>query len=125
MFDLFPNVRVALVEGGFTWVPAFMWRFDKEWRNLRRLVPWVKQSPTAYMRQHIKLTIQPMDAPPSPRQMLQVVDQLGSEDMLLYASDYPHVHTFDPERTLLPDLPPELARKIRSENARALYRLGG
>jgi hypothetical protein len=44
--------------------------------------------------------------------------------MLLYASDYPHAHTFDPERSLLPDLPAGLARKIRSENARALYRLG-
>jgi predicted TIM-barrel fold metal-dependent hydrolase len=123
VFDLFPGIRVALVEGGFTWLPAFMWRFDKEWRNLRRLVPWVKRSPSAYMREHIRLTLQPVDAPPSLRQMLQVVDQIGSEDMLLYASDYPHAHTFDPERSLLPDLPPGLARKIRSENARALYRL--
>ena len=86
-------------------------------------MPWVKQAPSAYMRQHLRLTIQPMDAPPTLQQLLQVVDQIGSEDMLLYASDYPHVHTFDPERTLLPDLPPELARKIRSENARALYGL--
>ncbi|HEY3107894.1 MAG TPA: amidohydrolase family protein [Chloroflexota bacterium] len=124
ILDLFPGLRVALVEGGFTWVPAFIWRFDKEWRNLRRLVPWVKRSPGAYMREHVRLTIQPMDAPPSLQQMLQVIDQIGSEDMLLYASDYPHAHTFDPERSLLPDLPAGLARKIRSENARALYRLG-
>jgi predicted TIM-barrel fold metal-dependent hydrolase len=76
------------------------------------------------MRQHVRLTIQPMDAPPNLQQMLQVVEQIGSGDMLLYASDYPHAHTFDPERSLLPDLPTELARKIRSENARALYGLG-
>jgi predicted TIM-barrel fold metal-dependent hydrolase len=84
----------------------------------------VKQSPTAYMRQHIRLTIQPMDAPPTLQQLLQVVDQIGSDEMLLYASDYPHAHTVDPERSLLPDLPPELARKVRSENARSFYRLG-
>lgn len=123
VFDLFPTLRVVLIEGGFTWVPAFMWRFDKEWRNLRRLVPWVKQAPSAYMRRHIRLTIQPLDAPPSRHQLQQVIDQLGAEEMLLYASDYPHAHAADPEPALLADLPAGLARKIRSENAREIYRL--
>ncbi|HEV8638474.1 MAG TPA: amidohydrolase family protein [Chloroflexota bacterium] len=123
VFDRFPAVRVALIEGGFTWVPTFMWRFDKEWRNLRRLVPWVKQAPSEYMRQHVRLTIQPLDAPPTRTQMHQVIDQIGSDEMLMYASDYPHVHASDPVGALLPDLPEPLARKIRSENARALYRL--
>jgi hypothetical protein len=123
VLDLFPTLRIALVEGGFTWVPAFMWRFDKEWRNLRRLVPWVKQAPSAYMRQHMRLTIQPLDAPPTAQQMQQVVDGMGSEEMLLYASDYPHDHPADPVAGLLNDLPPALARKVRAENARALYRM--
>jgi hypothetical protein len=123
VLDLHPDLRIALLESGFTWLPAFMWRFDKEWRNLRRLVPWVKRAPSAYLREHVRLTIQPLDAPPSLAQMLQVVDQIDGEEMLLYASDYPHAHTFDPERSLLPDLPAGLARRIRSENARALYRL--
>ncbi len=123
VFDLFPTVRVALLESGFTWLPAFMWRFDKEWRNLRRLVPWVKQAPSEYMRRHMRLAIQPLDAPPSGHQMHQVIGQMGSEEMLLFASDYPHAHTADPEQVLLADLPAGLARKIRSENARGLYRL--
>lgn len=123
VLDLWPRLRIALVEGGFTWVPAFMWRFDKEWRNLRRLVPWVKRSPSDYMRESMRLTLQPMDAPPTLPMLLQVVDQMGSEDMLLYASDFPHQHTSDPETALLPDLPPSLAEKIRSGNARALYRM--
>ena len=123
VFDQFPTLRMALLEAGFTWLPAHMWRFDKEWRNLRRLVPWVKQAPSAYIREHMRVGIQPLDAPPSPKQLLQVVDQLGSEDMLLYASDYPHVHALDAETTLLQHLPADLARKIRDDNARALYKL--
>jgi len=123
VFDQFPGLRVALIEGGFTWLPAFTWRLDKEWRNLRRLVPWVKRPPSAYIREHVRLTIQPLDAPPDPRHLLQVVDQMGSDDLLLYATDYPHRHDADPERTLLTALPPALAQKIRSENARAFYRL--
>lgn len=123
VFDLFPNIRVALLESGFTWLPPFMWRFDKEWKNLRRLVPWVKRAPSAYLREHVRVSIQPLDAPPDPAQLLQIVDQIGSEGMLLYASDYPHLHAFDAEDTLLARLPESFAQKIRSENARALYDL--
>jgi len=123
VFDQFPSLRIVMLESGFTWLPAHMWRFDKEWRNLRRLVPWVKQAPSAYIREHVRVTIQPLDAPPDPKHLLQVVDQLGSEDMLLYASDYPHVHAQDPETTLLQHLPKSLADKIRHKNASAFYNL--
>ena len=61
--------------------------------------------------------------PGDPRGLVQVVDQLGSDDMLLYASDYPHQHVADAETGLLGHLPPALANKIRSDNARAWYRL--
>ena len=123
VLDLFPNLRIVLSEGGFTWLPAFMWRFDKEWRNLRRLVPWVKRAPSEHIRDHVRLTIQPLDAPPTPQQMLETIEQIGADHLLLFATDYPHRHTTDPLQTLLPNLPEALARGIRSENARALYQL--
>jgi predicted TIM-barrel fold metal-dependent hydrolase len=122
VFDAWPSARVTLIESGFTWLPAHMWRFDKEWRNLRMLVPWVKRAPSLYMREHVRLTIQPLDAPPNPRHLLEVVEQLGSEEMLLYASDYPHLHHAD-TLEFLRGLPEGLAGKIGSENARAWYRL--
>jgi predicted TIM-barrel fold metal-dependent hydrolase len=122
VFELWPTARVTLIEGGFTWLPAHMWRMDKEWRNLRRTVPWVKRPPSAYVREHVRLTIQPLDAPTSRQQLAEVIDQLGSEDLLLYASDYPHVHPSDP-LDVLEQLPPTLARKIASENARSWYRM--
>jgi predicted TIM-barrel fold metal-dependent hydrolase len=123
VFDQFPSLRVALVESGFTWLPAHMWRFDKEWRNLRRLVPWVKRPPSEYIREHVRVTVQPLDAPADSHQLLDVIDQLGSDDMLMYASHYPRVHAADPETTLIRHLPDDVACKIRSENARALYGL--
>jgi uncharacterized protein len=123
VFDQFPNARVAFLEAGWTWLPAFMWRFDKEWRNLRRLVPWLKRRPSDYIKEYVRFGLQPLDAPPEPRHLLQVVDQIGTEDVLMYASDYPHLHDADPEAVLFPDLPPTLVQKIRTENARAFYRL--
>jgi predicted TIM-barrel fold metal-dependent hydrolase len=123
VFDRFPSLKVALIEAGFTWLPPHMWRFDKEWKNLRRLIPWVKRAPSEYIREHVRLTVQPLDAPDSTRQLLQVVGQLGSDDMLLYASHFPRVHAADPEERLIRHLPETLARKVRSENARSLYGL--
>lgn len=123
VFDLFPRMRVTVSECGFTWLPAFMWRFDKEWRNLRRLVPWVKRAPSEYLRQHVRFTVQPLDAPPTPGLLLDVIDQLGSDELLLFASDYPHGHVSQPAESLMPDLPDALARKVWGENARAWYRL--
>ena len=121
VFDLHPNLKLVCLESGFTWLPSFLWRFDKEWKNLRRLVPWVKRAPSDYIREHVRFSIQPLDAPPYPKQLLQIVDQVGSDELLLYASDYPHQHAYDPESDLLAYLPAALAQKIRVTNALKLY----
>lgn len=123
VFDQYPSLRVVCLEAGWTWLPSFFWRFDKEWRNLRRLVPWVRRAPSAYIREHVCFTIQPLDLPPTPSQLLEIVEEIGSEEVLLYGSDYPHRHAFDPERDFLRHLPEPLTQKIRSENARKLYHL--
>ncbi|MEE2775753.1 MAG: amidohydrolase family protein [Acidobacteriota bacterium] len=121
VFDAYPKLRVAFLESGFTWLPAHLWRMDKEWRNLRRLVPWVRRPPSDYVREHVRFGIQPLDSPPTIEQLLEVVDQLESEDLLLYTSDFPHRHASDVEADLLAHLPEGLQRKIRGENARELY----
>lgn len=123
LFDRFPTLRVALIEGGFTWMPSFMWRFDKEWKGLRREVPWNRMLPSEYIRRHLRLTLQPLDEPPDPAMMLRVIDQLGSDELLLFSTDYPHWHFDRPEAALPADLPDDLARKILAENARAFYHL--
>lgn len=123
VFDLFPSMRVSLLESGFTWLPAFMWRFNKEWHNLRRLVPWVKMAPSEYIREHVRLTIQPLNAPPTWEQMQTTLDQIGSDDLLMFSTDYPHQHLSDPLESFLPHLSDTLAQKIRGENARNWYRL--
>ena len=123
VFDACPGLRVACLESGFTWLPAHLWRMDKEWKNLRRLVPWVRRPPSDYVREHVRFGIQPLDAPPTAAQMLQVVDQLGSDDLLMYTSDFPHAHLFDAGDKLLDLLPQSMQHKVRSETARRLYRL--
>lgn len=118
VFDRFPDLRIAMVESGWAWVPAWMWRMDKEWKGLRREIPWVRDPPSDYIRRHMRFTLQPIDVP-SAREFLQIVDQMGSEELIMFSTDFPHAH-FQP---LPGGLPEVLRERIARENARAFYRL--
>ena len=119
---MFPQMRLVLVEAGVAWLAPMLWRLDKNWKGLRREIPWVRRLPSDYVKDHVRLTTAPFDAPENPRQLGEAVAQLGSEAILLYASDYPHAHGEDRAVTELEFLPPALAARIKSENARAVYR---
>lgn len=121
-FDRFPALRVALIESGFVWMPAWMWRMDKEWKGLRRNTPWVKRRPSDYVREHMRMTLQPLDAPLDPEHLLQMIGQLDSDEMLMFSTDYPHWHFDGPEEAIPQGLSDSLLEKILRENARAFYR---
>jgi len=120
VFAKFPKLKVVLIESGVTWLPAFFWRANKTWRGVRTDIPWVKRPPAEYVRDHVRLTIQPMDAPPSAAQLERVIEQIGSDDMLLFSTDYPHWQ-FDGEPALPAPLAGRLAEKILVENPLATY----
>ena len=122
-FDQFPELRVSMIEGGWTWLPSLMWRMDKNWRGLRREIPWVKRPPSEYVREHVRFSTQPLDAPPEPKHLRQVIDQLGSDELLMFSTDYPHWHFDRPEQAFPLELPEARRRKVMAENARAWYGL--
>jgi predicted TIM-barrel fold metal-dependent hydrolase len=123
VFDRFPDLRLALVEGGWTWLPSLMWRIDKDWKGLRREVPWNTRVPSAYIRERIRLSLQPLDAPNDPKHVLQMIEQLGSDDLLMFSTDYPHWHFSSPEEAVPAGLAPNLRRKILHDNAVSFYQL--
>src|SRR6267143_3665244 len=91
-FGKFPGLKIVLMESGVSWLPAFMWRANKTWRGVRVEVPWIDREPAAIMRDHIRLTTQPFDAPPDAAGVADIIDMIGSDKMFLFASDYPHWH---------------------------------
>jgi predicted TIM-barrel fold metal-dependent hydrolase len=123
VFEKFPNLRMVSVENGFGWFPSLIWRLDKHWRELRAEVPWLKRKPSEYARDHLRFTTQPMEEPNNPQHLLQMIDMMGSEEMLLFSTDYPHWNFDSPLRSLPTSIPLDLRRKIFSENAREFYRL--
>jgi predicted TIM-barrel fold metal-dependent hydrolase len=84
VFSRLPDLRVVLIGSGVSWLPAWGWRLDKGWKGVRREVPWVDRPPSQVVRERVRLTVRPFDAPPEA--FPEVIAQLGSEDMLLYAS---------------------------------------
>lgn len=124
-FDRFPGLRVVLAGSGFAWLPAWVWRFDKVWRGLRREVPWNTRPPSETVREQVRVTLQPVDGPPDPGALLTVIEQLGSHELLMFSSDYPRGHLEEGLDALPAGMPADLRRAILSGNARAFYpRLG-
>ncbi len=126
VFQAVPDLKVALGEIGFAWLPSLMWRLDKEWKGLRRDIPWVRRPPSEIIREHVRVTVAPLDMPASldaAEEMAEIVSWLGAEDLLMFATDYPHAHEV-PVAGLLERLPQTMRGRLMAESARALYGLG-
>ena len=96
IFDRFPNIRIAFLEGGVAWFLMAMERFDSshlshsEYQIREDLMgPGMHEKVSEYMIRHIKegrLYIGVEGGEPS---LAYAIQQVGSEPFL-YSSDYPH-----------------------------------
>lgn len=120
VFEEYPELRMSLCEAGFSWMPTVMWQLDKRWKGLRRDVPWVRHEPSDYIREHMRATIQPSDAPADREGLMNVIDFIGSDDFLMYASDFPHGHATS-AKDVLELLPDEKRARVMSLTARSFF----
>lgn len=120
VFVEFPRLKVVMLESGVTWLPAWIWRVNKTWRGVRAETPWLKRAPADYVRQHVRFTIQPFDAPADPATVARIIEEIGAEDLLLFATDYPHWQ-FDGADALPEGIDAALTQKILIDNPLATY----
>jgi predicted TIM-barrel fold metal-dependent hydrolase len=121
VFQKFPTLRLVLLESGVTWLPTLLWRTNKTWRGVRTEVPWIDRPPAEIVREHVRLTLQPVDVPRNdPRVFARVLAHAGCEHMLLFSTDYPHWH-FDGEDVLPDGLAGEVVRKLMVDNPLETY----
>jgi len=115
VFAKFPDLKVVMMESGISWLPAFMWRANKTWKGVRVEVPWVDRPPADIMRDHVRLTTQPFDGPPRQRDLEQLLEQIGSDRMFLFSSDYPHWQ-FDGDCPIPAGFPASLVARMCVDN---------
>lgn len=120
VFNRYPDLKVVLIESGWTWLPAHLWRLTKFWRGLRMEIPWVDRSPADIVRSNVRFSLQPTDAPPDPAGLARLIEHLQSDELLLFSTDYPHWQF--PGTDAIPEgLPADLVRKMRHDNPLVTY----
>ena len=121
-FGKFPDLRIVCVEGGFSWLPPFLWRLDNYWKALGREVPHVKRRPSEYIQEHVRLTTQPLEEASHLKSMHQMMEWMDAGRLLMLSTDYPH-YDMDVPQWSASRIPAPVRPQILRENALELYRL--
>jgi uncharacterized protein len=120
VFEKFPNFKFLFIEHDVFWVPGLMWHMDGDWKGLRDYTPWVKKLPSDYLRQHIRFGSQPMPNVPTPADLKTFLRWMWADEVLVFASDYPH-WDWDEPSTFLAGFDANFRQKVMVDNAKALY----
>lgn len=122
VFQKFPTLKFVLVEGGVSWLPPILWRFDKNWKSLRMTAPWLDRPPSEIVFDHFLLTTQPIEEPHNTQHLHQLLAMFPAEKMLMFSSDFPHWDGDTPDFSMR-ILPPDLRSAVMWETASRLYKL--
>ncbi len=120
VFDLFPRLKVLVLESGGGWIGYWLDRIDAVYGHtfIGERVP-LEHKPSEYFTERVWISCDPDE-----RTIPSLADRFGV-DRFLWASDFPHAdHT--PEyvhdlNDLVAMFPPESRRAFIGDNARALF----
>lgn len=122
-FDLYPRLKVVLVEGMSGWIAQWLERMDHKCRYLNHTLPHpLKLLPSEYFQRQCWISVDPDE------KTIPAMVRLVGEDRFFWASDYPHAEGYlNPVaeiKEVISTLPESTQRKILGENAAKLYSLG-
>lgn len=125
LMDRYPKLRIGTLEAGHGWLPFWMARIDEHARTIRSEIPDLKMMPSDYVLSG--RYFQSIEIPEGFKLTNSVIDLIG-EDVLMYASDYPHGESHFPESVDLVmawDMPHVRKQKLLWDNACKLYARSG
>ena len=118
VLERFPGLRIGVIELGASWIISWMRHLDQSFKAFRSLqdLSEVKLLPSEYVERQIKVT-------PFAGEDIGWILNSGAENLLMFASDYPHHEgTDDPigrfEKTM-DKVKEEVRNKFYAENFKA------
>ncbi len=124
VFERFPRLRIAFLEGSAGWLPWFLDRLDEHFEKLPHHVPRIKEKPSVLIARYMREGRFFLSPEPEERYLPFVVRELG-DDFLVYASDYPHWDCEYPDSVTAISKRRGLSQgskgRILGENAKRLY----
>ena len=121
LMDRYPKLRIGTLEAGHGWLPFWMARIDEHARTIRSEIPELKMMPSEYVLSG--RYFQSIEIPEGLKLTNAVIDLVG-EDVLMYASDYPHGESHFPESVGMVldwEMPRARKNKLLWDNAIKLY----
>ena len=125
VMDRYPELRIGTLEAGHGWLPFWMARLDEHAITTSAALPKLKCTPTEYVTSG--RYFQSIEIPEGVKLTSAVMDLVG-DDVLMYASDYPHGESHFPKSVGMVlgwDMPRARKRKLFWDNAVRLYTRSG
>jgi uncharacterized protein len=120
VFVRYPELRIGVMEAGMSWMPFLMHRLDKEFSEQRRVIPFLKERPSHYLRE-VFIGTQPIEEPEDRGDLIKIMSLFDGDNKLLFASDWPH-HDFDhPQYVSGFPFTPEVRAKVMGLNGAAFF----
>lgn len=123
VFEKYPTLRVFLAGAGITWIPAFIWRLDDNYRGVgTHELPWMTRLPSEYFLEHVFVSTYPLDPLPDAHALNKTLSAFpGVERTLCFGSGYPNWDANDVDEASR-KLPSEWHAAIFEENATKAFR---
>lgn len=120
VFEEFPTLKFAFIEGGTVWASYVMGRLDRMYPALKAEVPYLTMRPSEYLLRNCYFSTQPIEEPDDHQQLITMLRMMHAERTVVFASDYPH-WDFDNPLMAFNFFPADLKRRIFVENALEMY----
>ena len=118
--EKFPKLRIAFLECGVGWVPYWLERLDEEYEKRAAEAPLLKGKPSEYIKRGNWF----FSTEPEEEMLPYVLEHLG-DDLVMFASDYPHWDGMFPYAVSTirnrKDLSESAKKKILTDNAKRFY----
>jgi predicted TIM-barrel fold metal-dependent hydrolase len=116
-FERFPELRVVMVEWGFSWLGPLMTRMDLFWERDPSAAPLIRRRPSEYVQDQVTFTTQPLDELEKRHEWDALFGPPGLDRLLLFSSDYPHYDTDDPGFVINSRIPEHMRAAVCYGNA--------